>query len=144
DLPAEAELPAEIAGLSRCHYRRLRHREATADLERLRADLVAADPVLAAAARQRSAPVPRRPAVPAQLPRDVHGFAGRGAQLALLDGLLAAGVGGTPAAMILAVSGTAGVGKTALAVRWAHRVAHRFPDGQLYVNLRGFDPGGQV
>jgi tetratricopeptide (TPR) repeat protein len=74
--------------------------------------------------------------VPAQLPADVHGFTGRRDQLRRLGEL----VGST----IIAVSGTAGVGKTALAVHWAHTVADRFPDGQLYVNLRGFDPGGRV
>jgi len=86
--------------------------------------------------------------VPAQLPSAVPAFAGRLAELARLDALLpqtgAAASSAPPAAVISAVSGTAGVGKTALAVHWAHRVAARFPDGQLYVNLRGFDPAGQA
>jgi DNA-binding SARP family transcriptional activator/tetratricopeptide (TPR) repeat protein len=81
--------------------------------------------------------------VPAQLPADVSGFAGRVEHLSRLDALLA-GTEAATAVMITVVSGTAGVGKTALAVHWAHRVAGRFPDGQLHVNLRGFDPAGQV
>jgi DNA-binding SARP family transcriptional activator len=84
--------------------------------------------------------------VPAQLPSAVPAFAGRGAELASLDSILPAepraGSAGPAAVVISAVSGTAGVGKTALAVQWAHRVSARFPDGQLYVNLRGFDPSG--
>ncbi len=77
---------------------------------------------------------------PALLPLDVAGFAGREDHLARLDALL----DGSTAWLICAVSGTAGVGKTALAVHWAHRVRERFPDGQLYVNLRGADPSGSV
>ncbi|MEN3356754.1 MAG: hypothetical protein V7637_736 [Mycobacteriales bacterium] len=88
-------------------------------------------------------PRPRRPPAlvsPAQLPADVPAFTGRVAELARLDGLLAAD---RPAAMpICAVIGPAGVGKTSLAVHWAHRIAGQFPDGQLYVNLRGFGPSG--
>jgi len=79
---------------------------------------------------------------PAQLPLDVYGFTGRSAELAHLDALRA-GADEQPTAVVLAVlSGSAGVGKTALAVHWAHRVREHFPDGQLYVNLRGFDPTG--
>ncbi len=74
-----------------------------------------------------------QPAVPAQLPLDVHGFIGREKELAQLDSLLdAAGM------VITVLSGIAGVGKTALAVHWAHRVRSRFPEGQLYLNLQGY------
>ena len=85
--------------------------------------------------------------VPAQLPAGVDVFTGRAEELAELDRLLTAAPAQTDAAggsatsvVISAVSGTAGVGKTALALRWAHRVRGEFPDGQLYVNLRGYDP----
>ncbi|HEV7649099.1 MAG TPA: BTAD domain-containing putative transcriptional regulator [Actinophytocola sp.] len=77
--------------------------------------------------------------VPAQLPRAPSGFAGREDELAWLARQLPAGAErGEPAIAVLA--GQAGVGKTALAVLWAHRVADRFPDGQLFASLRGFDP----
>ena len=88
-------------------------------------------------------PTPGR--IPAQLPADVHAFTGRTRELADLDRHLASdqqtGAGDRSTAVVIsAVSGTAGVGKTALALHWAHRVREKFPDGQLYVNLRGFDP----
>jgi DNA-binding SARP family transcriptional activator/tetratricopeptide (TPR) repeat protein len=85
--------------------------------------------------------------VPFQLPPAVPAFAGRAAELASLHAVMpgtSADCTGSPAVVISAVSGMAGVGKTALAVHWAHQVAARFPDGQLYVNLRGFDPSGQA
>jgi tetratricopeptide (TPR) repeat protein len=77
------------------------------------------------------------PRVPAQLPADVSGFRGRGAQLAGLDALLHREDGDT-GARIAVLSGTGGVGKTALAVRWAQRAAGEFPDGQLYLDLHGY------
>jgi len=76
---------------------------------------------------------------PAQLPADLATFAGRVEQLNQLDTLLSSSA---TAVVISAIAGTAGIGKTALAVHWAHRVRDRFPDGQLYANLRGFDPAG--
>jgi DNA-binding SARP family transcriptional activator len=88
--------------------------------------------------------VPAQPAgpVPRQLPSDVAGFSGRTGPLKALDELLARRSETTGPVVISAIAGTAGIGKTALAVHWAHGVADRFPDGQLYVNLRGFDPAG--
>jgi tetratricopeptide (TPR) repeat protein/transcriptional regulator with XRE-family HTH domain len=81
--------------------------------------------------------------VPRQLPAAVTHFTGRAAELAALTGLLdQAGAQPTGTVVISAIGGTAGVGKTALAVHWAHQVADRFGDGQLYVNLRGYDPSG--
>jgi tetratricopeptide (TPR) repeat protein/transcriptional regulator with XRE-family HTH domain len=91
----------------------------------------------------RAAGQPERGIVPRQLPAAVSHFTGRAAELDALSGML----GDASAArtvMIFALTGTAGVGKTALAVHWADRVAGRFPDGQLYVNLRGYDPGEPV
>jgi tetratricopeptide (TPR) repeat protein len=83
----------------------------------------------------------RPPAVPRQLPMDVAQFTGRDAELAALDALLIPDPVVRPAAMVIGViDGTAGVGKTALAVHWAHRVRARFPDGQLFVNLHGYGP----
>lgn len=75
--------------------------------------------------------------IPRELPGDVPMFVGREAELAELDRLL----GPDSTRTVAAVVGAGGVGKTALAVHWAHRVAGRFPDGQLYVNLRGYDSG---
>ncbi|WP_433534474.1 tetratricopeptide repeat protein [Micromonospora sp. CA-249363] len=80
--------------------------------------------------------------VPAELPTEVRGFVGRTDALAGLDKLVAESTGVATGGVLAVISGTAGVGKTTLAVHWAHQVAHRFPDGQLYADLRGFDPGG--
>lgn len=81
--------------------------------------------------------------LPAQLPHRIPDFTGRNAELSRLDTLVARDDGNVATSVVItAIAGTAGVGKTALAVHWAHRVSGRFPDGQLYVNLRGFDPAG--
>ena len=92
-------------------------------------------------------PIPAVKSIPAQLPPAHAGFTGRTEQLNMLDALLEGESDQLPttgAVVISAIAGTAGVGKTALAVHWASRVAARFPDGQLYVNLRGFHPTGAV
>jgi DNA-binding SARP family transcriptional activator len=78
--------------------------------------------------------------VPRQLPADAPCFVGRRAELSTLDRLPEQAAGAAGTVVISAIGGTAGVGKTALAVHWAHRAARWFPDGQLYVDLRGFGP----
>ena len=107
-------------------------------LRSLHQQILAGDPVL-------DLPAPRRPAaasgrlVPRELPGGVRHFTGRAGELAALTGLLDEPSEGRGIVVISAIGGTAGVGKTALAVQWAHQVAGRFPDGQLYVNMRGYD-----
>jgi DNA-binding SARP family transcriptional activator/tetratricopeptide (TPR) repeat protein len=116
------------------------------ELRRVHQQILNDDPVLAAsepaaAAGMRSVPV----VVPRELPGAIGHFTGRAQELRALTGMLdRMGDDMTGAMVISAIGGTAGVGKTALAVRWAHQVAHRFPDGQLYVNLRGYDPDQPV
>lgn len=80
--------------------------------------------------------------VPHELPADVSGFTGRENSLKALDEMLPEDAENTTGRVVVsAITGTAGVGKTALALHWSHRVADRFHDGQLYVDLRGYAPG---
>jgi DNA-binding SARP family transcriptional activator/tetratricopeptide (TPR) repeat protein len=81
----------------------------------------------------------RGTARPRLLPQRIPDFIGRTSELDRLDAITAGG--GSSAVVISAIAGLGGVGKTALALHWADRRADRFPDGQLYVNLRGFDAG---
>jgi DNA-binding SARP family transcriptional activator len=108
------------------------------ELRQLHEQILANDPGLSdhRAPRPLVAPVGGR-VVPAQLPHDINTFTGREKELALLRQHLDTTERGV---LIAAIDGIAGIGKTALAVHFAHEIAERFPDGQLYVNLRGFDP----
>ncbi len=119
--------------------------EPGAILKSLHQQILAADPVLAA---PEPAQVPRTRSakfVPRELPALARHFIGRSPELATLTAMLdSPDQASQGVAAIAAIGGTAGVGKTALAVRWAHEVAERFPDGQLYVNLRGYDPDEPV
>ncbi|MEO3856590.1 BTAD domain-containing putative transcriptional regulator [Acrocarpospora sp. B8E8] len=111
-------------------------------LEATHRRILCGDPSLhdsAAVAREEGPAVVRS----ALLPLAVRGFVGRRDQLAQLDEL-ADESRRDNSVTIAAIMGTAGIGKTALAVRWAHQARERFPDGQLFVNLRGFDPSGRA
>ncbi|MER8162426.1 BTAD domain-containing putative transcriptional regulator [Streptomyces sp. NPDC094472] len=129
------------------HHERIRRRLAeetgldpSPPLVRLRQQILTADPALDRAPATGGAAPRRRPQpVPQQLPAPPVTFVGRERELAALDDLCGAAAGdGT--LDIAAITGVGGVGKTWLALRWAHRHLSRFPDGQLYVNLRGFAP----
>lgn len=113
------------------------------ELRDLHQRILTADPMLAVPGSRRPAPVVPRQLVPRQLPAGIRLFTGRADELTALTRLLdqAGDKANHGAVVISAIGGTAGVGKTALAIHFAHRVAARFPDGQLYVNLRGYDPG---
>jgi DNA-binding SARP family transcriptional activator/Tfp pilus assembly protein PilF len=122
------------------------------ELTQIHRQLLAMDPALAGRARPGEitlmaphaapspAPSPAAPLAqvpPAQVPAEAAAFAGRTTELRRLHAMLPEAGGDPP---VVVVTGTAGVGKTTLAIRFARQVAPRFPDGQLYVNLRGFDP----
>lgn len=116
------------------------------ELQRLHQLILRADPSLDLAEPCYYPPPPASPSpsagalVPRQLPAVPAHFVGRRSELAELSGLLDQTGPGRRMVVISAIAGMPGVGKTALAVKWAHAVAGRFPDGQLYENLRGYDP----
>ena len=117
--------------------------EPGAGLRELHRQILNGDPALDPPAQPPGAAGSPVPSVPRQLPAAVSGFAGRATELAALTRMLEeASAESAGTVVISAIGGTAGVGKTALALHWAHQVAGRFADGQLYVNLRGFDPSG--
>lgn len=104
----------------------------SAELRRIHESVLCGGEVLEASDKPETGKV-----TPSQVPAGVSGFTGRRAEVETLDRWLAEGQT-ERVVVISAIAGTAGVGKTALAVHWAHRARDRFPDGQLHVNLRGY------
>ncbi len=112
--------------------------EPGAQLRELHQRMLAGDPALAGPEPAPTAMGPA-PVVPQELPGTVRHFVGRSRELTELTRMLGQAEREPGTVAICVVAGTPGVGKTALAVHWAHQVAQRFPDGQLYMNLRGYD-----
>jgi tetratricopeptide (TPR) repeat protein len=130
-LPSPESLPADIRGLVHRQTAEVRHRTLGVDVGRLAGRLADLLPGNGS-----------RAVVPCELPAGTARLVGRDVELDVLGRLLNRPADqGIPMAVL---SGTAGVGKTALAVWWAHRAEGEFPDGQLYVDLRGFGPGQPV
>ena len=106
----------------------------SADLQRLYAQILSGDdpaPAPTAAGME----IPAGGPIPRQLPPGPRVFVGREADIAALDAALES------APPVVAVHGPGGVGKTTLAVRWAHQIANRFGDGQIFINMRGYESG---
>ncbi|WP_189275553.1 AfsR/SARP family transcriptional regulator [Streptomyces atratus] len=144
------------------HYQELRRRlveelgiDPAPPLRSLHQQILISDPRLAPPARD-TAPAPAHATTthptaahaptthPRQLPAPPPLLAGRDSELVCLDKLLAPQGephGGT--VLIAVICGTGGVGKTSLALRWAHGWQERFPDGQLFADLQGFTPSGE-
>ncbi|MFG2295502.1 BTAD domain-containing putative transcriptional regulator [Streptomyces sp. NPDC048603] len=109
------------------------------DLQELHDAILRDDPFLTSVTAEPETATPARVhAVPSELPPDVPGFTGRERELADLDSLVA-GSEEDRSSTIGVITGTAGIGKSGLATRWAFRVAEHFPDGQLFADLRGYD-----
>ncbi|WP_381553459.1 BTAD domain-containing putative transcriptional regulator [Streptomyces eurythermus] len=130
------------------HYQDLRHRlaeELGADpgprLLALHRRVLANDPALSPP--EPAPPARARSTTPRQLLAPPAYFVGRDAELAVLDKALAAQSGPRATLPVTVVCGIGGVGKTSLALHWAHRRQHHFPDGQLFVDLHGFTPSGE-
>jgi DNA-binding SARP family transcriptional activator/tetratricopeptide (TPR) repeat protein len=137
-------------------YERLRRRLAEdlgtdpgEPLRRLHQQILRADPALAAPA---AGPAPGGPAstrppgpaaTPRQLPSPPAWFTGRTRELAELTAAMRPDGAAGATVVVSAIGGAGGIGKTWLALHWAHQHRDEFPDGQLYVNLRGFEPGGE-
>ncbi|HZE41054.1 MAG TPA: BTAD domain-containing putative transcriptional regulator [Stackebrandtia sp.] len=106
-------------------------------LRELQQRILAADPTLTPEPRERSNSAARAMPVPQQLPPMPPRFTGRTAELDVLDAAAVAD------GALVVITGPGGIGKTWLTLQWAHHNTDRFGDGQLYVNLRGFDPAGE-
>jgi len=145
-LPTATRLPADVRRLLHYQAVKIRHESLGRDVGRL-ADGIAR---LVPAGVTRAAGIPHQPAtaaplVPRQLPPAVRTFVGRAAERAELDAVLrSAAEDPAVSAAIVAVDGTAGVGKTCLAVWWGHQAQHSFPDGTLFADLGGHGPGAPM
>lgn len=144
-LPAATRLPADIRKLVHYQAVKVRHESLGRDVGRLADGLARLVP----AADTRGAgiqyePATAAPLVPRQLPPAVRTFVGRAAERAELDAVLRSAAEAPVSAVIVAVDGTAGVGKTCFAVWWGHQAQCSFPDGTLFVDLGGYGPGAPM